>query len=202
MMEYDIKIIFGVAAVVLAVANYLPYLIGSLTGKITPHIFTWSLWFILTSVAFYAQLTSGGGMGAWATGTTAFIILLITIVSLRSGFGYVRPFDWFALGGAITSIVLWIITSNPLWSVVLVSIIHSLCFLPTFRKGYRKPNDESAAAFVLTVLKYGAAIIALETYSVVTVLFPATIMATSFLFVSMLLYRRISVQSVYSSTHH
>lgn len=195
-MEFGLKEIFGIAAVLLAIANYLPYLVGSLTKKITPHIFTWSLWFILTSVAFYAQITSGGGIGALATGTTAFIILLITIVSLRSGFRYVRPFDWFALGGAIASILLWIVTNDPFWSVILISIIHSLCFLPTFRKGYKKPRGESPTAFVLTVLKYGCAIIALGQYSVETVLFPATIMTTSSLFVAMIYYRRKNLKSV------
>ena len=189
-MEYGAKEIFGLVAVVLAVINYLPYLIGSIMRKKKPHLFTWALWFILTSVAFVAQLQSGGGIGAWATGTTAFIILLITLVSLRNGFGYVRPFDWFALGGAVFSIVLWIVTSDPFWSVILISIIHSICFLPTFRKGYNKPRDESSAAFILTICKYGCAIIALAEYSVETVLFPATIMTTSFLFVSMLHWRK------------
>jgi hypothetical protein len=186
---------FGFAAVVLAVINYLPYLIGSLRGSITPHLFTWALWFILTSVAFYAQLISGGGIGAWATGTTALIIFLITIVSLRNGFGYVRPFDYFALGGALSSIVLWVVTNDPFWSVILISFIHSVCFLPTFRKGYGKPNKESVTAFVITILKYGAAIIALETYAVETVLFPATIMTTSLLFISMITYRRSVLRS-------
>lgn len=190
MMDFDIKLVFGSAAVVLAVANYLPYLVGSLRGSITPHIFTWALWLILTSVAFYAQLTSGGGIGAWATGVTAFIILLITIVSLRSGFGYVRSFDWLALGGAGMSIILWVVTNDPFWSVILISVIHSLCFLPTFRKGYASPHEESAIAFILTILKYGCAIVALGEYAVETVLFPATVMTTSFLFVSMLYYRR------------
>ena len=191
-IEYEVKEIFGIIAVVLAVANYLPYLIGSITGRITPHVFTWSLWFVLTGIAFYAQLTSGGGMGAWATGTTAFIILLIALTSLRSGFGYVRPFDWLALGGAIFAIALWVVTDDPFWSVILISIIHSLCFLPTFRKGYAKPNGESSTAFVLTILKYGSAIIAMEAYSVATVFFPATIMTSSFLFITMLYYRRTS----------
>jgi len=189
-MEYGVKELFGIAAVVLALINYLPYLFGSLTKKIKPHIFTWSLWFILTSVAFYAQFTSGGGIGAWATGTTAFILLLITLVSLRNGFGYVRPFDWFALGGAVASILLWIITKDPFWSIIIVSIIHSLCFLPTFRKGYTNPQNESATAFIITIFKYGCAIIALNSYSVETVLFPATVMTTSFLFVSMLHWRK------------
>lgn len=195
-MDYGLKEIFGIVAILLAIANYLPYLIGSITGKITPHIFTWSLWFILTSVAFYAQITSGGGIGAFATGTTAFIIFLITIVSLRSGFGYVRPFDWFALGGALGSILLWIITNDPFWSVILISIIHSLCFLPTFRKGYKKPRGESPTAFILTILKYSCAIIALAEYSVETVLFPATVMTTSSLFVAMIYYRRRNLKAI------
>jgi len=189
-MEHLTKEIFGAAAVVLAIVNYLPYLIGSLTGKSTPHVFTWSLWFLLTSVAFFAQFTSGGGIGSWATGITAFIILLIAISSLRSGFDYIRPFDWFTLVGALGAILVWIITNDPLWSVILVSIIHSLCFLPTFRKGYARPTRESSSAFILTILKYTCSIIALAEYSVATVLFPATVTTTSLLFVLMLYYRK------------
>jgi hypothetical protein len=191
MLELSFKEWFGVIAVVLAVLNYLPYLIGSLRGTITPHIFTWALWFILTSVAFFAQLTSGGGIGAWATGTTALILFLIALVSLRSGFGYIRTFDWLALTGAFGSIILWVITSDPFWSVILISVIHSVCFLPTFRKGYITPHRESITAFILTILKYAAAIIAMESYSVETILFPATIMTTSFLFITMVEFRRL-----------
>lgn len=191
-MEYGIKELFGGAAVILAIVNYMPYVIGSLTGKITPHVFTWSLWFLLTSIAFYAQFTSGAGMGAWATGTTALIIFIITIIALRNGFSYVRLFDWFSLLGALSAIVLWVATKDPFWSVILVSAIHSLCFLPTFRKGYQNPFKESVVAFLLTISKYACAIIALSEYSITTVLFPATVMTTSTLFVSMIMYRRIS----------
>ena len=60
-MEYGLKELFGLAAVLFAVANYLPYLIGSLRNTITPHVFTWTLWFLLTSIAFYAQITNGAG---------------------------------------------------------------------------------------------------------------------------------------------
>ena len=186
----DYKVWFGVAAALLAVLNYLPYLIGSIKKTKQPHIFTWSLWFILTSVAFAAQILSGGGSGAWATGITAAIIFLITISALRSGFGYVRLFDWLALAGALIAILIWAITNDPFWSVILVSGIHSLCFLPTFRKGYHDPYHESVLAFVLTILKYGCAIVALNVYMVETVLFPATIMTTSTLFITMILLRR------------
>ncbi len=189
-MEYGVKELFGVLAIMLAVINYLPYLIGSIRGTVTPHLFTWSLWFLLTSVAFVAQLTTGGGIGSWATGTTALIILFITISALRYGVSYIRPFDFIALAGAVFSIILWIVTSDPVWSVILVSIIHSICFLPTFRKGWTRPNRESATAFILTIAKYSAAIIAMAEYSITTILFPATIMTTSFLFITMLTYRR------------
>lgn len=190
-IELGVKEWFGIASVLFAILNYLPYLIGSLTGKLTPHIFTWSLWFVLTSTAFYAQLISDGGMGAWATGTTAVILFLITLSAARRGFGYVRPFDWVALGSAVFSIVLWVVTNDPFWSVILISVIHSICFLPTFRKGFAMPHQESITAFILTIMKYGSAIIALGSYSVETVLFPATIMTTSFLFITMIEVRRL-----------
>jgi hypothetical protein len=188
--EVSIKEALGVLAIILAVLNYLPYLFGSLTGRKQPHIFTWSLWLILTSVAFLAQLQSGGGIGAWATGTTAVIIFLITLSALRSGVKDIRLFDWLSLAGALASIPLWLITSDPFWSVILVSIIHSICFLPTFRKGYTNPKSQSSTAFLLTIGKYGCAIAALGSYSVETVLFPATIMTTSSLFVALLYLRR------------
>lgn len=194
-LELGVKEWFGIVAVILAIVNYLPYLIGSLTGNIKPHVFTWTVWCVLTSIAFLAQLENGGGIGAWATGTTAIILFLICCAALKNGLTYVRVFDWIALAGAGVAVMLWLVTDNAFWSVILVSLIHSLCFLPTFRSGFQNPAGQSVLAFILTILKYGSAIIAMQAYSVETILFPATIMTTSGIFISMMFIRRSNVQA-------
>src|SRR5690348_16754765 len=66
----------------------------------------------------------------------------------------------------------WFITKGPLLSVVLAIITDALGFVPTFRKSYHKPNEETTVAYFLGGLKYIFALAALDTFSVVTALFP------------------------------
>ena len=65
----------GIAAVVVGLVSYIPYLWGLYRGKVRPHAFTWLLWGLLTAIAFAAQLSDGAGPGSWITGVTAVVSL-------------------------------------------------------------------------------------------------------------------------------
>ena len=66
-MLYEIKIIASVAASIIAVVAYLPYLIDMFRGKNKPHLYTWISIFLITSIVAYIQLIGGAGLGAIPT---------------------------------------------------------------------------------------------------------------------------------------
>ena len=192
-MDYDYKTILGVLAVIVALVSYVPYFKNLLSGKTKPHAFSWLVWGILNAIAFSGQIHDKGGAGAWSVGLTATVMFVIFGISLVKGERDIRPFDWFCLGGAFVSLIPWLLTDNPLLSVVLITLIDALGFLPTVRKSYNKPHQETLITFALSTLKYALVVIALQNYTIVTTLFPLSLVIMNGLFVIMLLIRRKQV---------
>ena len=73
-----------------------------------------------------------------------------------------------------------------------------LVFGPTIRKSYNHPYSESLLFFALFTARNFIVIIALENYSVTTVLFPAVIAVACMLLMGMIAYRRRVLAAVQS----
>lgn len=177
-----IKEVFGLLAILVAFGSKVPYIHAIIKERKKPHIFTWIIWGITTSVVFAAQLVDGGGAGAWATGFGALICFFIAGLSyIKNPRLRITRSDWLIFIVALSSIPLWYITNDPLWSVIIVVAIDVTGYFPTLRKAYALPDEESSLVFMLQNLKQIFSIIALENYSVVTLLFPVTISLMNFL---------------------
>jgi hypothetical protein len=189
-MIYDYKTILGVISVVIGFIGYIPYYRDILRRRTKPHPFSWIGFGLLLSISFFAQLVTGAGAGAWVTGISAVGVFGIAILSIYEGEKDITTFDWICFIGALLGIVLWRLTSNPLTAVIIVTIVDAIAFLPTYRKGYLKPQEETASLFAISVLKYAIGIAALATFNLTTVLFPLSLVITNGAFVSLLLLRR------------
>lgn len=188
------KNVIGIIAIGIAIISYIPYFRDIFAGKTKPHAFSWLVWGVLSAIAFLGQIADGGGAGAWVLGFTAVVTLSIFFIALKKGEKNIKAFDWFCLIGAGITLILWLITNEPLLSVVLVTIIDLLGFIPTIRKSYSKPHQETLITYMLSTVKYGLAIIALQNYSLVTVLFPLAMVIVHILFVGLLIIRRRQVR--------
>lgn len=189
-MLADIKTYVGFAAIIVAVVSYVPYFRDIFAGKTKPHAFTWLVWAVLNGIAFAGQVQGNGGAGAWAVGFTTLATFSIFILALFKGEKDIRRFDWLCLIGSALSLIPWIITNDPLISVVLITIIDVFGFMPTIRKSIKRPHQETLSTFILSTLKYGLVVVALGEYSLVTLLFPLTIALLNGLFVVLLIVRR------------
>jgi hypothetical protein len=85
---------------------------------------------------------------------------------------------------------LWYSTHTPLASVILITVIDMFGFYPTFRKSYYKPNEETISTFMLSGIAFLIAIIALQKYSVVTWLYPASLVIMNLGLVGLLTSRK------------
>lgn len=187
-MEY--KIILGYLSVVVALIAYIPYFRDIFNGKTKPHVFSWLIWGLINVIAFFALLVSHGGAGAWVTAVTALACLTIATLSFQNGEKSFSTFDWICLAGALLAILMWIMTSQPLLAIILVSITDAIGFVPTFRKSYYKPHEETVATYALSVLKNVSALFALGSFTFTTMLFSSYLVLANTALVSMLLIRR------------
>ena len=186
----DLKIFLGLLAILVGTIGYIPYFRNIFSGKTKPHVFSWLVWGILTTIAFAGQVAGKGGAGTWVTGFTALACFTIVALSLVKGSRDFPLVDWICLLGCAVSLGFWAITDNPLTAIVLVTIIDLVGFLPTFRKSYTKPNSETAFTYLMGSAKFFISLLALHEYSATTVLYPASLVITNGLFVIMIVIRR------------
>ncbi len=189
------KEFLGYLATIIGIIGYIIYYVQIFGGKVKPHAFSWFVWAILTGIAFAAQVSEGGGPGAWVTGMTTLACIGIAMIAYVKGKRDFPRFDWIALISSACSLFLWYITKDPMWSVILVSVTDGLGFLPTYRKAFYKPYEESASAFVFGVIKFIPAIFALDSYSISTVLYPASLIVLNGIFIAVLLIRRAQLRA-------
>lgn len=192
-MTPEQKAILGIIAIIIAVISYIPYFKDMLSGKTKPHAFSWLIWAVLNGIAYVGQVHDKGGAGSWPLGFTAVAMVAIFLVSLKKGEKDIRPFDWFCLVAAGLAIIPWLLTDSPLTSIILVTIIDLLGFMPTIRKVYNRPFEETLSTHILSTIKYGLILLALQAYTAVTVLFPLAVFIADGLLVALIIVRRKQV---------
>ena len=186
----DYKIILVALAILLASVNYTLYLRSVFQGKFRPHLFSWGIWALLAAIAFAAQWTENAGPGMWLTFTITVGAVLISIASWFKGDRNYTKSDWACLIFGLAAIPLWMATDNPVWSVIVVTIIDIVATWPTLRKSWNKPHEESPQAFFLSAVHPALSIAAMSVVNITTALYLATISLLNFSTAAMILIRR------------
>jgi hypothetical protein len=188
MQEY--KTIIGFITIIIALVSYSFYFKNVIFGNTKPQPFSWFVWSVLSAIAFSAQISKDAGPGAWVTGFTAIVCLIISVLASFKMDWRFKVLDWFCLFAALLALIVWHYASSPNLAVVLVAVAYCLGFVPTFFKGFYKPAEETALTFGLNSIKFGLSIFALNTFSPATWLYPITLFVINGLFAIMLLARR------------
>lgn len=189
------KEIFASISVALGLIAYLPYGINIVRRRTNPHAFTWLIWATLTAIAGIAQLIDKGGPGAWVTIIAAFVLFGIFGAAIVCGERAITTSDWLCLAAAGAGIALWMVTDDPLTAVILVSAVDVIGALPTIRKAWNKPRQETAQTFAIGSFRFLLVIASLDHYSLVTVLFPATVVAVGAAVCAVLIIRRAQLSA-------
>lgn len=185
------KELLSTAAILLTFIAFVPYVSSILRDHTRPHVFSWAIWGSTTFVVFLAQLQAGGGAGAWPIGVSGAISLVVAMLAYkRKADCSITRTDWLFLVLAMTSLPFWYVTADPFWTVLILTTVDLLGFGPTIRKAYHFPFDEQVTFFALFVLRNMLAVLALESWSATTVLFPAATGAACLLLIGVIGYRR------------
>ncbi len=184
------KELFGYLSLVLVIASAVPYMLTVHKGKTKPHLFSWIIWTIPTAVVFAGQAVSDAGAGGWATGFTLLCNIFIVWQSFKYADKNITRSDWLYLIGCLAAIPLWMIAKDPLYSVILVTLMDVLGYGPTVRKSWNTPHDENAFAYFMLLPKHVASLLAMESYSVTNTLFPYAMIVINGMMCVFLLIRR------------
>ena len=190
------KEFLSAVAIALTFIAFYPYIRSIVQEKTKPHVFSWVIWGSTTFVVFLAQIKDHGGVGALPIGVSGIITISVAIMAyLKRADITITRTDWIFFIAAMSSLPLWYFTSDPLWAVVVLTIVDVFGFGPTIRKAYSHPFEERLIFFTLFAARNVIVIFALENYSLTTVLFPATIATACLLLTIMVRNRRRALSS-------
>ena len=138
-----------------------------------------------------AQVKDGGGAGAWPIGVSGVITIGVAIVAyLKRADISITRLDTLFFIAAVSAVPLWYFTADPMWAVAILTVVDLLGFGPTLRKAFHFPHEENLTFFGLFLLRNLLVILALEHYSVTTLLFPAAVALACLLLILLIGYRR------------
>ena len=96
--------------------------------------------------------------------------------------------------GAFLGVALFTFNDDPPMSLIIISAVDIIGFIPTVRKSMTRPYEETMVTFGFTSLKYLFAIMALENYTFTTVYYPAVVATMNALFVILLIEMRARIK--------
>jgi hypothetical protein len=148
----------------------------------------------MSTVAFFSQVSDGGGVGTWVLAFTALVNFAIFTLSLYKGETKINTTDWFCLLGAFLGVALFTYNQDPPMSLIIICAVDIIGFIPTVRKSMLNPYQETASTFGITSLKYLFSIAALENYTFITTVYPTVVGSMNALFVVLLLVQRTKIK--------
>jgi len=165
---------FGYFSLFIAFVSYIPYARMTIKQAIRPHVFSWIIWGTMNAITFFAQISRNAGAGAWATGFSAAGCFFIALLASLHGEKEITRSDWVVFLLSLGTILIWYVTRNPLWAVILLTLINVAAFYPTLRKSWINPHEEMISQFLISDIKHVTSIFAMTSYSTVTMLYPVS----------------------------
>ena len=185
------KEILSLLAIGLTFAAFIPYIRSIQQGQTKPHVFSWIIWGTTTFTVFLAQMADKGGVGAWPTGLSGIITLYIALLAYQKKSDVsITLLDWIFLICSLSALPLWYVSADPAWAVIILTTVDLLGFGPTFRKAWYHPREENLTFYAIMTVRNTLAAIALEHYSITTLLFPISIALACIAFIVMVFISR------------
>jgi hypothetical protein len=187
-----IRYLIGAAAVTIGWATYVAYLRDVIAGRTRPHVFSWFMWAFATLVAYAVQVAHGAGLGAFAgSAAPAIACLAVFVLGVRQGGERdITRMDVIFLASSLGALGLWLVADRPLTAIVLLTAVDVLAFVPTARKAWVKPHEETVSCYVGGAVRTALALTVMGQYDAVTVLYPAVWLVANGGFAVFLLSRR------------
>jgi hypothetical protein len=189
-MDFTFQEYIGILSILVSLTGTGIYISSILRKKTKPHLYTWLTWTILPAIGFFAQRHGQAGPGAWASGTGAFASFIIVCLAFKYGEKHKTNSDRIALIVSLLAIIPWIVTKDPLGSVILISLIDLIAFFPTFRKSWSKPFQENLLNYTISALAMMLSLFAMHKFTLTTLLYPFAFVIGNFGFVLFCLWRR------------
>lgn len=188
------KEIISTIAVILTFIAYIPYYRDIIKGKTHPHIYSWSLWSLLTILLVALQIKGGAGPATWITAAAGLLCLGVVGFGLKDGNKDITTSDKIVALLSLAAIGFWLVANQPTISLLLVICADMLAFIPTVRKSWYHPFTETLSLYITNAFRFFLALLAVENYTILSTAWIVAWAVGNALFSVMLIYRRKQVK--------
>ncbi|MCX6722572.1 MAG: hypothetical protein NT094_00715, partial [Candidatus Staskawiczbacteria bacterium] len=140
---FDLKIFFIILSIIAGLSAFFPYLRDIFSLKTKPHIYTWLIWSVTQGTAVAGIYYGGGGLGGLELVIGTFFVFIVFLFSLKYGTKNITKSDTAVLITAFLAVLVWWQLHQPLLSVLMVSAIDVIGYIPSIRKSYKDPWSET-----------------------------------------------------------
>lgn len=184
------KELIGLIGAALVLCAYVPYIIKILKNKVKPQPFTWLTWCATSVVICLLQISNGSGSGAYTTAVVAFFCATIFLLSVFKYRPKVQLLDIICLVASTVGILVWLVVDQPAVSIVIMLGVEMIGSIPTFRKAWTQPYEDSVLLWAINTARQVLSFSAIQHYTFVTVLNPIMWTVLSLGLCTLLLARR------------
>jgi hypothetical protein len=134
--------IIGLAAGLIGVIAYIPYIRDILKGKTQPERAAWIIWSAQYTLLFFTQLAQNVSYILWLPGLQLLGILVICTLSFRYGYGKLNRRKIMLLLCVGLALVLWYFTKNAAAALFVSLAIETSGIALIAHKAYKDPASE------------------------------------------------------------
>lgn len=143
-------IIFGYISALLSITAIVPYVRDIFLLKTKPERASWFIWTVLGFIAFFSQMAKGATDSLWLTAGQTLAVLTILLLSVKYGADGLTSRDIKALIAASIGLIIWYVTKEAVWALLIVIAIDSVGTLLTAIKSYENPESETLSTWIIS----------------------------------------------------
>lgn len=192
-LTLDLKLLATILSMALGALAFLPYLISIKKDTARPHPYTWLILTLTQATATAGLFAGHAGLISYGFLTGTLMTGVIFLLSLRHAKESIARGDNIILTAALIAMAMWWILDHHRVAIFMVSIIDFIAYIPTMRKVWRNPTSESATAWTLFALSFLFALLALESYNMLTVPYLIAVLLADTIIATLVFARRTPV---------
>ncbi len=172
MSDEAARSLIGQVAGAASFVAYILYYISIIRGRSRPNRATWIILTVVGVLIAASYYASGARDTMWVALAYTIGPSIAAILAFRYGEGGATRLDIFCLVACGLSVILWILSENPIYTLTINIAIDFLGILPTLVKSYIDPESEDTLAWTLTTLSNGLNVFAIGAWTVSIALYP------------------------------
>lgn len=183
-------LIFGYISALLSILMVFPYIWDTLRKETKPERASWFIWLVLGSISFFSQMAKGATDSLWLTAGQTIAVVIVFLLSIKYGVGGFTKRDIRALIGAGFGLILWYLTQEALFALIIVILIDAIGVSLTAIKSYAEPETETLSTWFLSGTSGIFGMLAVGSFDLILLLYPLYIVLANYIIVGTIIFGR------------